>query len=205
MSAPISARRRSGVRVRGDSQRDQRRRAAVAEGRCREGGGGHRPLLEARRLRRRRRLDGCRRRSRESVLPARHRRQPYVGSATDAHDRGDAGPRRCRARGVDNRQDRGSDRGGHGRQAVWRHGDRHHQAANAGSPPSPTSRSASTCPKRRTRSSRPHRATPCWRRIDLLATSTAYLKPREAQERMRRIKYELMKATNEDANGPLGD
>ncbi len=41
--------------------------------------------------------------------------------------------------------------------------------------------------------------------IDLLATSTAYLKPREAQERMRRIKYELMKATNEDANGPLGD
>ena len=41
--------------------------------------------------------------------------------------------------------------------------------------------------------------------IDLLAPSTAYLKPREAQERMRRIKYELMKATNEDANGPLGD
>jgi RpiR family carbohydrate utilization transcriptional regulator len=41
--------------------------------------------------------------------------------------------------------------------------------------------------------------------IDLLATSTAYLKPREAQERMRRIKYELLKATKEDANGPLGD
>ncbi len=41
--------------------------------------------------------------------------------------------------------------------------------------------------------------------IDLLATSTAYLKPREAQERMRRIKFELMKATNEDADGPLGD
>ena len=41
--------------------------------------------------------------------------------------------------------------------------------------------------------------------IDLLATSTAYLRPREAQERMRRIKYELMKATKEDASGPLGD
>ena len=41
--------------------------------------------------------------------------------------------------------------------------------------------------------------------IDLLAASTAYRKPREAQERMRRIKYELMKATNGDANGPLGD
>jgi len=41
--------------------------------------------------------------------------------------------------------------------------------------------------------------------IDLLATSTAYLKPRDAQERMRRIKFELMKAPNEDANGPLGD
>lgn len=41
--------------------------------------------------------------------------------------------------------------------------------------------------------------------IDLLAASTAYLKPREAQERMRRIKFELLKATKEDANGPLGD
>jgi DNA-binding MurR/RpiR family transcriptional regulator len=41
--------------------------------------------------------------------------------------------------------------------------------------------------------------------IDLLATSTAYLKPREAQERMRRIKYELLKATKDDASGPLGD
>lgn len=41
--------------------------------------------------------------------------------------------------------------------------------------------------------------------IDLLATSTAYLKPREAQERMRRIKFELLKATKEDADGPLGD
>jgi DNA-binding MurR/RpiR family transcriptional regulator len=40
--------------------------------------------------------------------------------------------------------------------------------------------------------------------IDLLAASTAYRKPREAQERMRRIKYELMKA-NGNANDPLGD
>jgi len=41
--------------------------------------------------------------------------------------------------------------------------------------------------------------------IDLLAASTAYRKPREAQERMRRIKLELMKAAGSDANGPLGD
>ncbi len=41
--------------------------------------------------------------------------------------------------------------------------------------------------------------------IDLLAASTAYRKPREAQERMRRIKYELMKGVDGDANGPLGD
>jgi RpiR family transcriptional regulator, carbohydrate utilization regulator len=41
--------------------------------------------------------------------------------------------------------------------------------------------------------------------IDLLAASTAYRKPREAQERMRRIKLELMKATSGDADGPLGD
>ena len=40
--------------------------------------------------------------------------------------------------------------------------------------------------------------------IDLLAASTAYCKPREAQARMRRIKYELMKA-NGDAGDPLGD
>ena len=32
--------------------------------------------------------------------------------------------------------------------------------------------------------------------IDLLAASTAYRKPREMQERMRRIKYELMQATD---------
>jgi RpiR family carbohydrate utilization transcriptional regulator len=41
--------------------------------------------------------------------------------------------------------------------------------------------------------------------IDLLAASTAYRKPREAQERMRRIKYELMKGADGDADSPLGD
>jgi len=41
--------------------------------------------------------------------------------------------------------------------------------------------------------------------IDLLAASTAYCKPLEAQTRMRRIKYELLKGTDGDANGPLGD
>jgi DNA-binding MurR/RpiR family transcriptional regulator len=40
--------------------------------------------------------------------------------------------------------------------------------------------------------------------IDLLAASTAYCKPREAQARMRRIKFELMKASG-SANDPLGD
>ncbi|MBV8920352.1 MurR/RpiR family transcriptional regulator [Bradyrhizobium sp.] len=40
--------------------------------------------------------------------------------------------------------------------------------------------------------------------IDLLAAATAYCKPREAQARMRRIKYELMKADG-SANDPLGD
>jgi DNA-binding MurR/RpiR family transcriptional regulator len=40
--------------------------------------------------------------------------------------------------------------------------------------------------------------------IDLLAASTAYCKPREAQTRMRRIKYELMKAGG-SADDPLGD
>jgi DNA-binding MurR/RpiR family transcriptional regulator len=40
--------------------------------------------------------------------------------------------------------------------------------------------------------------------IDLLAASTAYRKPRESQERMRRIKLELMKA-NGTAKDPLGD
>jgi RpiR family transcriptional regulator, carbohydrate utilization regulator len=41
--------------------------------------------------------------------------------------------------------------------------------------------------------------------IDLLAASTAYCRPREAQERMRRIKYELMRATDGNADEPLGD
>jgi RpiR family carbohydrate utilization transcriptional regulator len=41
--------------------------------------------------------------------------------------------------------------------------------------------------------------------IDLLATSTAYLKPAEAQDRMRRIKYELVKSTDGNADEPLGD
>ena len=40
--------------------------------------------------------------------------------------------------------------------------------------------------------------------IDLLAASTAYCKPREAQALMRRIKFELMKASG-SANDPLGD
>ena len=41
--------------------------------------------------------------------------------------------------------------------------------------------------------------------IDLLAASTAYCKPLEAQARMRRIKYELLKGSDGDAKGPLGD
>jgi len=41
--------------------------------------------------------------------------------------------------------------------------------------------------------------------IDLLAASTAYYKPLEAQTRMRRIKYELLKGTDGNSNGPLGD
>ncbi len=41
--------------------------------------------------------------------------------------------------------------------------------------------------------------------IDLLAASTAYLKPREAQDRMRRIKYELIRYTGGEADEPLGD
>ena len=41
--------------------------------------------------------------------------------------------------------------------------------------------------------------------IDLLAATTAYCKPLEAQARMRRIKYELLKASDGDAKGPLGD
>ncbi|MDH6262748.1 MurR/RpiR family transcriptional regulator [Bradyrhizobium sp. BR13661] len=41
--------------------------------------------------------------------------------------------------------------------------------------------------------------------VDLLAASTAYCKPLEAQARMRRIKYELMKGSDGDTKGPLGD
>jgi len=41
--------------------------------------------------------------------------------------------------------------------------------------------------------------------IDLLAASTAYCKPLEAQTRMRRIKYEMLKGTDGNSNGPLGD
>jgi len=41
--------------------------------------------------------------------------------------------------------------------------------------------------------------------IDLLATATAYARPREAQERMRRIKLELVKSTSGNADEPLGD
>lgn len=41
--------------------------------------------------------------------------------------------------------------------------------------------------------------------IDLLAASTAYCRPREAQDRMRRIKYELVRATDGTADEPLGD
>ncbi len=41
--------------------------------------------------------------------------------------------------------------------------------------------------------------------IDLLAASTAYRKPQEAQERMRRIKYALVNSANGDAGDPLGD
>lgn len=41
--------------------------------------------------------------------------------------------------------------------------------------------------------------------IDLLAASTAYCKPLEAQARMRRIKYELLKEADWNSNGPLGD
>jgi RpiR family carbohydrate utilization transcriptional regulator len=41
--------------------------------------------------------------------------------------------------------------------------------------------------------------------IDLLAASTAYRRPRETQEYMRRIKYELVHVMGGDADGPLGD
>jgi RpiR family carbohydrate utilization transcriptional regulator len=41
--------------------------------------------------------------------------------------------------------------------------------------------------------------------IDLLAAATAYSRPREAQEHMRRIKLELVRSTGGDADEPLGD
>jgi DNA-binding MurR/RpiR family transcriptional regulator len=41
--------------------------------------------------------------------------------------------------------------------------------------------------------------------IDLLAASTAYCKPREAQELMRRIKYALVNSSASGADEPLGD
>jgi RpiR family transcriptional regulator, carbohydrate utilization regulator len=41
--------------------------------------------------------------------------------------------------------------------------------------------------------------------IDLLAASTAYRKPHEVQERMRRIKYALVSSSNGGADEPLGD
>jgi DNA-binding MurR/RpiR family transcriptional regulator len=41
--------------------------------------------------------------------------------------------------------------------------------------------------------------------VDLLAAATAYSRPREAQERMRRIKLELLRSTNGHADEPLGD
>ena len=41
--------------------------------------------------------------------------------------------------------------------------------------------------------------------IDLLAASTAYRKPREAQELMRRIKYALVSSSGGGADEPLGD
>lgn len=41
--------------------------------------------------------------------------------------------------------------------------------------------------------------------IDLLAAATAYCRPRETQERMRRIKMELVRSTGGDQSEPLGD
>ncbi len=41
--------------------------------------------------------------------------------------------------------------------------------------------------------------------IDLLATATAYRRPVEAQERMRRIKFELVRSSGGNADEPLGD
>jgi DNA-binding MurR/RpiR family transcriptional regulator len=41
--------------------------------------------------------------------------------------------------------------------------------------------------------------------VDLLAAATAYSRPRESQDRMRRIKLELLRSTNGNADEPLGD
>ena len=41
--------------------------------------------------------------------------------------------------------------------------------------------------------------------IDLLAASTAYRKPKETQEQMRRIKYVLTNTGSGQPDGPLGD
>jgi DNA-binding MurR/RpiR family transcriptional regulator len=41
--------------------------------------------------------------------------------------------------------------------------------------------------------------------VDLLAAATAYSRPRESQERMRRIKLELLRSTDGNADEPLGD
>jgi DNA-binding MurR/RpiR family transcriptional regulator len=41
--------------------------------------------------------------------------------------------------------------------------------------------------------------------VDLLAAATAYSRPRESQERMRRIKLELLRSTSGNADEPLGD
>ena len=41
--------------------------------------------------------------------------------------------------------------------------------------------------------------------VDLLAAATAYSRPRESQERMRRMKLELLRSTHGNADEPLGD
>jgi RpiR family carbohydrate utilization transcriptional regulator len=41
--------------------------------------------------------------------------------------------------------------------------------------------------------------------VDLLAAATAYSRPQEAQEQMRRMKLELLRSTNGNADEPLGD
>jgi RpiR family transcriptional regulator, carbohydrate utilization regulator len=41
--------------------------------------------------------------------------------------------------------------------------------------------------------------------VDLLAAATAYSRPRESQDRMRRIKLELVRSTHGNADEPLGD